>query len=105
MNSVLLESINNREFAVKEDIKITGINYKDDINLNIEIKKNCILELVLFTKEKNKNINLKLVLNDNSNLLIVIACPYAHLAEQWAKDISTYMSEMYQIIGKNQSIF
>lgn len=69
MNSVLLENINNREFAVKEDTKITGINYKDDINLNIEIKKNCILELVLFTKEKNKNINLKLVLNDNSKFV------------------------------------
>lgn len=27
------------------------------------------------------------VLNNNSNLLIVIACPYAHLVEQWATDI------------------
>lgn len=27
------------------------------------------------------------VLNNNSNLLIVIACPYAHLVEQWANDV------------------
>lgn len=27
------------------------------------------------------------VLDDSSNMLVVIACPYAHLVEQWAKDV------------------
>ena len=69
MNSVLLESINDEIFEVNKDTTITGINFKKDIDLNIDIKKDCILNLVLFTKEKNKNINLNITLNDNSKFI------------------------------------
>ena len=47
-----------------------------------------IFEMATGTGKTFTSLNcIKEVLNNNSNILIVIACPYAHLVEQWANDV------------------
>ena len=33
------------------------------------------------------------ILNDESNLVTIIACPYAHLCEQWSDDVRTFFND------------
>lgn len=45
---------------------------------------------------------MKEILDKSSRILTVIACPYAHLAEQWAKDVEkTFDIDCYNIYSSN----
>lgn len=45
---------------------------------------------------------MKEIFNKSSRMLTVIACPYAHLAEQWAKDVEkTFNIDCYNIYSSN----
>ncbi|MBQ7928121.1 MAG: DEAD/DEAH box helicase family protein [Methanobrevibacter sp.] len=70
-----------------DERKLRGYQ-KEAISKWIENNYNGIFEMATGTGKTFTALNcIKKVLEDNSKLLTVIACPYAHLSEQWADDV------------------
>ena len=97
------------EEVMKLEIKSSSSSSKDSRKLRdyqeeaiskwIENDYRGIFEMATGTGKTFTAINcIKEVLNNNPNMLVVIACPYAHLVEQWSKDIrNTFDINFYDI--------
>ena len=99
-NGLITYSPDNFEEVIKLDLSEKSFNSKDERKLREYQEKAIqnwvsndyrgIFEMATGTGKTFTALNcIKEVLNNNSNLLIVISCPYAHLAEQWAKDVES----------------
>lgn len=84
--------------VIKLNIEIKSSNVKDERKLRTYQEEAIsewvsngykgIFEMATGTGKTFTALNcIKEVLDCNSNMLVVIACPYAHLVEQWEKDI------------------
>ena len=88
----------NIEEVIKLDIHGNSSKFKDERKLR-EYQQNAIsewisngycgiFEMATGTGKTFTALNcMNEIININSRFLIVIACPYAHLAEQWAHDV------------------
>ena len=114
-NGLIQYAPENIEEVVKLDIGGRPSKSKDERKLR-DYQENAIsewisngykgiFEMATGTGKTFTAINcMKEVLNNNSNLLIVIACPYAHLAEQWANDVeNNFDIPCYNIYSSSNS--
>lgn len=97
-NGLIQYAPKTKEDVIKLDIGDTISNSNDNRKLR-EYQQNAIsawisnghcgiFEMATGTGKTFTALNcIHEVLDNNSNMLIVIACPYAHLTEQWSKDV------------------
>lgn len=123
-NNPYLEVVDIPLASKKGLIKLAPKNITDVLNLKLESKemgdnrklrdyqvqaiqnwvendRKGILEMATGTGKTFTALNcIKNILNDKSKLFVVIACPYAHLSEQWVEDITNFFNiPCYTIYG------
>lgn len=87
MEEVIKLDIDGKSSKLKDERKLR--EYQEEAIAEWISNGHCgIFEMATGTGKTFTALNcIREVLNNNSKLLIVIACPYAHLVEQWANDI------------------
>ncbi len=80
--------VNEREKFKSKDNRQLREYQKEAISKWIENDHKGIFKMATGTGKTFTALNcIKELLNNNSQLLVVIACPYAHLAKQWSEDV------------------
>lgn len=93
VEEVLVLPLSYRERGPSGDIRELRDYQEEAISKWIENGKQGIFEMATGTGKTFTALNcISRILNEKSELLTVIACPYAHLVEQWGADIENFLN-------------
>lgn len=92
--------LKNREFIpVSEDIRELYPHQEEAINKWFDAGKKGILEMATGTGKTFTSLKcVEKLLDDEENLVTIISCPYAHLVEQWEKDVKSVLDNDYEVL-------